>query len=68
MQTYVVPRTIKVDFEYTVIEENLVQRYKPSFGTKQWLERVQIMNHRYKKTSKIENFIKNNYVYCTRKL
>lgn len=38
--TYRVPRTIKVDFEYTIIEENLVQRYKPSFGTKDWLDRV----------------------------
>ena len=38
--TYRVPRTIKVDFEYTVIEKDLVQRYKYNFGTTKWLDRV----------------------------
>ena len=38
--TYIVPRVIKVDFEYTVIEKDLVQRYKYNFGTTKWLDRV----------------------------
>ena len=38
--TYIVPRMIKVDFEYTVIEKDLVQRYKYNFGTTKWLDRV----------------------------
>jgi hypothetical protein len=40
VQTYKVPRSIKVDFEYTIIEKDLVQRYKSNFGTKDWLDRV----------------------------
>jgi hypothetical protein len=40
VSTYRVPRAIKVDFEYTIIEKDLVQRYKNNFGTKDWLDRV----------------------------
>jgi hypothetical protein len=38
--TYRVPRAIKVDFEYTIIENDLVQMYKDNFGTLGWLDRV----------------------------